>query len=555
MKLPRPFAAAVVAAATIATLLCALPAYAGKSTVCTITVNSPDEKEVLRRNLPEDQFQFVELVEQGRSDWLASACSKGIQCDVLVISGHFDAGTQFYSDRVQSHDSLAVEEMERVACSESCGGLFSKLREVHLYGCNTLNSETGESTANEITRSLTRAGQPRPEAEKLVQALTQRYSESNRDAMRRIFANVPVIYGFSSLAPLGATAGPMLARYFQTAPVGEIGSGRPSAGLLRQFAGSSMVTTSGVNEGDALTGYRSEVCRFQDLRLTSAQKLGSVHQILGRDAPEMRMLFERVERFAGTLTDDERRSPPVADALESIATDAVARERFLTYARNTDRPDVRARMIRLADRFGWLTPDQQRTEVANLVRDQLALETLNQADVELVCALNRNGALGSAVDRMIVPPARAAKVAHAAALACLGNATARTRVLRALSSADDRDVEIAQVYLQHHPITDPAELRVVAAGVAQMQPSDALVRALDTLAQHRLADRESLDHLTQLFQRAKSLPVQRAIAGIFIRSDFQLLARPEVIQALRQYRVKSPDGADLIDALIRRLSA
>ena len=46
---------------------------AGKQTVCTITVNSPDEKDVLRRRLPEDQYEFVELVERGRRDWLASA--------------------------------------------------------------------------------------------------------------------------------------------------------------------------------------------------------------------------------------------------------------------------------------------------------------------------------------------------------------------------------------------------------------------------------------------------------------------------------------------------
>ena len=51
-----------------------LEANAGKSTVCTVTVNSPNEKETLRRVLPEDKFQFVELVERGRADWLASAC-------------------------------------------------------------------------------------------------------------------------------------------------------------------------------------------------------------------------------------------------------------------------------------------------------------------------------------------------------------------------------------------------------------------------------------------------------------------------------------------------
>src|SRR5436190_15208413 len=65
-------------------------ARADRKTVCTITVNSPDEKETFRRLLPPDEFQFVELVERGRSNWLESACRQDVQCDVLLISGHFD---------------------------------------------------------------------------------------------------------------------------------------------------------------------------------------------------------------------------------------------------------------------------------------------------------------------------------------------------------------------------------------------------------------------------------------------------------------------------------
>ena len=181
-------------------------ARADKSTVCTITVNSPDEKEIFRRYLPEDKFQFVELVERGRPDWLASACQQRIRCDVLVISGHFDAGTEFYSDRLDAREFLPVEEMERVSCSESCPGLFSQLKEVYLFGCNTLNAEAVKATSAEVARTLVRSGHTRADAERLSQALEERYGESNRDGMRRIFMNVPVIYGFSSLAPLGRTA-------------------------------------------------------------------------------------------------------------------------------------------------------------------------------------------------------------------------------------------------------------------------------------------------------------------------------------------------------------
>ena len=88
-------------------------AHADKKTVCTITVNSADEKEAFRRSLPPDKFQFVELVERGRPDWLASACQQRIRCDVLVISGHYDGGNEFFSEHVEASEFLPVDEMER----------------------------------------------------------------------------------------------------------------------------------------------------------------------------------------------------------------------------------------------------------------------------------------------------------------------------------------------------------------------------------------------------------------------------------------------------------
>ena len=56
-----------------------------------------------------------------------------------------------------------------------------------------------------------------------------------------------------------------------------------------------------------------------------------------------------------------------------------------------------------------------------------------------------------------------------------------------------------------------------------------------------------------MFPRTKSVNVQRAIAGILIRSDFSTIATPELASALRKTRLKSQDGDDLIDVLIRRL--
>jgi RES domain-containing protein len=147
------------------------------------------------------------------------------------------------------------------------------------------------------------------------------------------------------------------------------------------------------------------------------------------------------------------------------------------------------------------------------------------------------------------------KVNNAAALACLGSAEARARVLRALTGANDADVELASVYLSHRPMTDVEELRVVATGIARMPGSGAQVRALDTLARHRLSDGQSLNELARLFPAAASVDVQRAIASVLIRADYQAIAKPEFVRALSQNRRKSPDGTDIIDILIRRLRA
>src|SRR6185436_2066945 len=137
-----------LALAALAVMSWGTVADADKRTVCTITVNSSDEREMFLRRLPEDQYRFVELVERGRADWLASACRQGIRCDLLVISGHFDGTTVFYSDQVAASEFLPVAEMERASCSDSCPGLFSQLKEVYLFGCNTLSADAVKFTSS-----------------------------------------------------------------------------------------------------------------------------------------------------------------------------------------------------------------------------------------------------------------------------------------------------------------------------------------------------------------------------------------------------------------------
>ena len=540
------FAAAMLAA------LAAHDAYAQRRTVCTITVNSADEKETFRRYLPADQYDFVELVERGRPDWLASACRAGVRCDVLLISGHFDGGDEFYSDRVDARESLPVDEMERVSCSDSCPGLFSQLKEVYLFGCNTLNPDKLSNASAEVTRALLRSGHSAADAARIAQFLSAEHADSNRDKMRMIFKDVPVIYGFSSKAPLGAKAGPMLERYFNTGATPAIGTGRPSEKLLQLFAGSSMTVASGATDADPQAGYRRDMCRFVDDRLSAEQRVAFVHALLDRDMAEVRAFLDPLEKYSASFGDVARQTPAVATALDAITADTAAKQRWLTFARDADEPSVRARMIALASRFGWLPPSERQAELVRLFSDVYARNTVDTADVDLACTLNGDHALEAAL-AAFRQGAKASDVGHAALLACAGSRTGRNRVVLALTSAREHDVALAQVYLKHRPIVEVDELRAVALRIARMSDVDAQVRALDTLASQPLSDHESLETLTRLFPVAKTLDVQRAIAGILIRADYETIAKPELVRALREKRLKSPDGQDLIDVLIRRM--
>src|SRR4029077_18786925 len=127
---------------------------------------------------------FMELVERDRPDWLGSACRSGVRCDVLVVSGNFATGTEFYTDRLDQRESLPIEEMERVSCSDSCPGLFSKLKEVYLFGCETLNADAIKTTSAEVARTLIQGGRTPADAERVARALNERHAETNRDRMR-----------------------------------------------------------------------------------------------------------------------------------------------------------------------------------------------------------------------------------------------------------------------------------------------------------------------------------------------------------------------------------
>ena len=119
-------------------------------TVCSITINSKDEIETFRKLLPAEKFRFVELPSPNAAaaesrqpgSWFAESCETDVQCDVLVVSGHFGntfAGNYGTTFAGTSGLTLPLEELERRSCDERCAGILRKPLEVFLFGCRTLS--------------------------------------------------------------------------------------------------------------------------------------------------------------------------------------------------------------------------------------------------------------------------------------------------------------------------------------------------------------------------------------------------------------------------------
>jgi hypothetical protein len=496
-----------------------------QKTVCTITVNSADEKEALRSRLPPERYRFVELLQKGRADWLANACASPVQCDVLVVSGHFNAGDTFYSDRVETSDHLDVDQLERASCSGSCPGLFARLKEVYLFGCESLN----------------------PDASRYASS----YGDSGRGRMQRIFANAALIYGFSGAAPVGLTAAMLLNRHFDTAPRA-LGSGQPSAGLLRAFAANGMTTARGVEATGRGAAERAAICSYFDERVTPARKLEGIHAMMRRDMAEVRASHDRITGLLASLTPAERLDGAYVQALATISVDESTRTLYLAATRAERIAPLRLRMIALAATFGWLTPAERQSELGAVVDHALASRTMGLAETSLICALDTAVEPGAANVRLA--PSTGHNAAATAALACLGDVEARARTLQALASPDERAVQAAQVFLRHRPHVSAVEMRAMVREIAAMPGEASQVRALDALGRLPIADREVFDALARLFADARSIGVQRAIAEVYLRSSLVAHAQPGLAVTLRRHRIGPPGGADLIDQLLGRLA-
>jgi hypothetical protein len=236
-------------------LLLSLNSFAEKKVVCSMTINSSDEITAFKSHLSPDEFTFVELTsfeKDPTKHWLKNSCDAGVECDVLVISGHF-AGTFFGS----SGKSLSLMDLEKAACTDECAGIFKKTKEVYLFGCNTLaGKEKDTRTPEAYLQVLLDDGFTLGQAQQVVAFRYSPIGGSFANRMRSVFNKTPQIYGFNSISPLGKHVAPMLNRYLKKnaknyssslSSLFENNSTKTNKELLSLFKSTSMVQASGMS--------------------------------------------------------------------------------------------------------------------------------------------------------------------------------------------------------------------------------------------------------------------------------------------------------------------
>jgi len=395
----------------IAVLVCTLPVSraaastptaSARRTVCVVSFNSTDEVEVFRSLLPADQFSFVDLSPRASrtsaadpstpvassasgQSWIFDACRPDLQCDVVVYSAEF-AGRFFGKQGF----SLSLQEMEEAACQPRCAGLFHHPQEVFLLGCNTLATKDQDSrTPEEYLQVLLDHGFDRAAAEEVVALRYGPLGPSFREALRRAFAGVPRIYGFSSVAPKGERIAPLLAVYLRSrgnyAQYLERTAGRSgrNVDLLRAFRETDLTQASGLQRDERGAADRDAICSLYDERRSVPDRLRIARGLMSR--PDLLA-------FVPTLETVLARHPPDGFQGESRSLFAqlqgldAARERVLGLVRELDVSALKLELAHFAVEMRWITRADLRRTAVDGAR-QLLARPLTSESVDILCTI------------------------------------------------------------------------------------------------------------------------------------------------------------------------
>ena len=322
-------------------------------------------------------FNYVELTESAKGDsgenWFDSACKSGVQCDSLVISGHF--GGSFFGS---SGKGLSPSSMEKHTCHKSCPGILTHPKEVFLFGCNTLAGKTPDArTPRQYYQVLVDDGIPADVAERVTSMRYSPVGNSIKEQMQSVFLGVPAIYGFDSVGPSGKNVRSFLNRYFQSIPnysnrLGELEVqkqvkafsqrqselNRAAEPWVNGLKGTNRSWCSGSNEMDQFR------CDLHDDNLPTDQKLSRIQYMLR--SPERYKYLLPIEAYLRYLKLDNLDENSLK-ILTEIKNDSKIRDEILAVVDSLSfELHTKISLLALLKNVGWIDSDQHQKRIDSI---------------------------------------------------------------------------------------------------------------------------------------------------------------------------------------------
>jgi hypothetical protein len=426
-------------------------------TVCSVTINSDDEIRLLRRRLPSSEFRFVELTETATSSpesagasWFGQSCESGVQCDVLVVSGHFGntwAGNYGTTFAGTSGVTLSLDELEERRCEQSCPGILGNPLEVFLFGCKTLSDSEGAKLSPDDARSFA-AHQVAPATAARVLDEVRNGGEptSSRERMEFVFAGVPHLYGFTEVAPSGRRVAPFLESYLDR--LGDYAAHlrrlraaalakRSSPNLLLASALDStcFVESRGLDPTTYTHARQEQMCVLRDERRPLAERLEQVERLaeVAGFAAYLPAVHSLLRANAEKLQE-----APAAASLERLRRHEPARNAVLRLVDGIETPILRLELVRMARSLGWLSAEE-----ALPTQRQIAIRLLHPPvwgeGRDFICGMDRDVIEKIDIRAEDVPAEVYRDEFGIQALACLRPADERIHAELARSLADSRE--------------------------------------------------------------------------------------------------------------------
>ncbi len=434
----------VLVCALLLSPLLAAEGRAAPFRVCAFSFNSPDEVQVFQSRLPETAFEVVDLSphlplppgEAAEGGWLGSACQKAAQCDIVVFSAEF--GGRFFGAYGMS---VGLQEMEELSCQKRCQGLFHHPREVFLLACNTLaTKDEDRRTPEEYLQVLLEHGFDRASAERVVALRYGPLGPSFREAIRRVFMDVPRIYGFASVAPKGEPTATLLERSFRAKGdyaryLDDTGwEAKPNREILAAFKGTDLVQSAGLSPGEPAAADRTAICGLYDESRSVTQRLRTILRLLDRD--DFMVFLPTIQVFvarhpAARMEGEERR------LFAQIQEHRAARDQVVRLVRELSVSALKMELAHLALNLEWMKPEEFRSLAVSGAR-QLLGQPLTSEVVDIECEIAKHNFLGESFKSEDLPDALFKEAEGIRLVDCLALADPRVgpRLLPALDSED-----------------------------------------------------------------------------------------------------------------------